>query len=140
MKFNKFLIIKTIFILFNSLLLFNNPKADAAEKIKITYSIFSRTIEVNSLKTYAEKGTSTKSLKRILKKTGSTDKEIRSILNKNFEIPITIASKLINSEIGKIFLTRLSLIIHPPFADDARTGMLALRAVWFKVLQKEKGK
>ena len=52
-------------------------------------------------------------LKRILKATGSPDQEIRSVLNKDFEIPITIASKLVYSEIGNVFLTRLSSIIHP---------------------------
>ena len=140
MKFSKFLIIKTLFILVSSQLLFNNPKANAAEKIKITYSIFSRTIEVNSLKRYAEKGNSTKTLKRILKQTGSTDKEIRSVLNKDFEIPIVIASKLIYSEIGNIFLTRLSTIIHPPRADDERTGMLALRASVIKGIKIGNGK
>jgi len=46
----------------------------------------------------------------------------------DFEIPITIASKLVYSEIGNVFLTRLSSIIHPPRANDERTGMLALRA------------
>ena len=75
-----------------------------------------------------KKGKSTKKLKRILKATGSPDKEIRSVLNKDFEIPITIASKLVYSEIGNVFLTRLSSIIHPPRANDERTGMLALRA------------
>jgi len=49
-------------------------------------------------------------------------------LNKDFEVPITIASKLLYSEIGNIFLTRLSSIIHQPKATDERTGMLALRA------------
>ena len=63
-----------------------------------------------------------------MKATGSPDNEIRSILNKDFEVPITIASKLIYSEIGNVFLTRLASIIHPPLADDKRTGMLALRA------------
>ena len=128
MKFSKFLIIKIFFILISSQLLFNISKANAAEEIKIIYSIFSRTIKVNSLKTFAQEGTSTKKLKRILKATGSPDKEIRSVLNKDFEIPITIASKLVYSEIGNVFLTRLSSIIHPPKADDERTGMLALRA------------
>ena len=98
MKFSKFLIIKIFFILIGSQLLFNVSKADAAEEIKIIYSIFSRTIKVNSLKTFAQEGNSTKKLKRILRATGSTDKEIRSVLNKNFEIPITIASKLVYSE------------------------------------------
>ena len=128
MKSSKFLIYKFFFLLISFPLFFNLPTANAAEEIKITYSIFSRTIKVNSLKTFAKEGKSTRQLKRILKATGSPDKEIRTVLNKNFEVPITIASKLIYSEIGNVFLTRLSSIIHPPRATDQRTGMLALRA------------
>ena len=64
----------------------------------------------------------------------------KKVLNKKFEIPITIASKLLYSEIGNIFLTRLSDIIHPPKADDARTGMLALRASVVKGIDMGKGK
>ena len=128
MKLNKILILKIFFILVISPLFLNVPKANAAEEIKITYSIFSRTIKVNSLKTFAKEGKSTRKLKRILKATGSPDKEIRTVLNKDFEVPITIASKLVYSEIGNVFLTRLSSIIHPPRATDGRTGMLALRA------------
>ena len=128
MNFSKFLINKIFFILISSQLIFNVSKANSAEEIKIVYNIFSRTVKVNSLKTFAEQGNSTKKLKRILNATGSSDKEIRSVLNKNFEIPITLASKVIYSEIGNVFLTRLSSIIHPPKADDKRTGVLALRA------------
>ncbi len=127
MKFNKLLIVKIFFILVISPL-FNIPKVNSAEEIKITYSIFSRTIKVNSLKTFAKEGKLSKNLERILKATGSPDNEIRTILNKDFEIPITIASKLVYSEIGNVFFTRLSSIIHPPRATDERTGMLALRA------------
>ena len=128
MNFSKFLIFKIFFILVISPLFLNIPKTNAAEEIKITYSIFSRTIRVNYLKTFAKEGKSTKKLKGILKATGSPDKEIRAVLNKDFEVPITIASKLVYSEIGNVFLTRLSSIIHPPRATDERTGMLALRA------------
>ena len=124
----KFLTRKIFFILIASQLFFNVSKANAAEEIKIIYSIFSRTIKVDELKTFAKEGNSTNHLKRILKATGSPDKEIRSVLKKDFEIPITIASKLVYSEIGNVFLTRLSSIIHPPRANDERTGMLALRA------------
>ena len=128
MKFSKFLIFKIFFILVSLPLFFNVTKANAAEEIKITYSIFSRTIKVNSLKTFANEGKSTRKLKRILAATGSSDEEIRKVLNKDFEVPITIASKLVYSEIGNVFLTRLSSIIYPPRATDKRTGMLALRA------------
>ena len=70
MKFNKFLLIKTLFILINCQLVFNPIKANAAEEIKIIYSIFSRTVQVNSLKTFAKEGVSTRKLRRILKATG----------------------------------------------------------------------
>ena len=140
MKFNKSLIVKIFFIFMSSQLLFNVSKVKAAEEIKIVYSIFSRTVKVNSLKTFAEKGNSTKKLKRILKATGSPDQEIRSVLNKDFEIPITIASKLVNSEIGNVFLTRLSSIIHPPRANDERTGTLALKASVIKGIDLGKGR
>ena len=65
MKFSKFLKLKIFFILVISPLFFNVPKAYTAEEIKITYSIFSRTIKVNSLKTFAKEGKSTRQLKRI---------------------------------------------------------------------------
>ena len=73
MKFNKFLLFKIFFILVISPLFFNAPKAYTAEEIKIRFSIFSRTIKVNSLKTFAKEGKSTRKLKRILKATGSLD-------------------------------------------------------------------
>ena len=140
MNFSKFLILKTFFILISSQLFFNVSNANAAEEIKIIYSIFSRTVEVNSLKKFAEENNSTKKLKRILRATGSPDKEIRSILKKDFEIPIVIASKLVYSEIGNVFLTRLSSIIHPTKANDERTGMLALRASVIQGIYKGNGK
>ena len=140
MKFNKLLIVKIFLVLISSQIFFNISKANAAEEIKIIYSIFSRTIKVDSLKTFAEEGSSSRKLRRILKATGSTDKEIRTVLNKNFEVPITIASKLMYSEIGNVFLTRLSSIIHPPRADDERTGVLALRASVIQAIYEGNGK
>ena len=139
MKFSKSLI--NVFCIFiSSQLLFNVSKANAAQEIKIIYGMFSRTIKVDSLETFANKGKSTTKLKRILKATGSTNKEIRSVLNKNFEIPIVIASKLAYSEIGNVFLTRLSTVIHTPKANDERTGMLALRASIIQGLNVGNGK
>ncbi len=137
MKFKK--ILKTFFILIICQFLFNFSKANAAQEIKIIYGIFSRTIDVNSLKMFAEKAYSTKKLKKILKATGSPEKDIRSVLNKDFEIPITVASKLVYSEIGNVVLTRLSSIIHTPRADDERTGVLALRASIIQGINKGNG-
>ena len=103
MKFSKYLIAKIFFIVISNQIFLNIPKVNSAENIKIVYSLFSRTIKVDSLKEFSKKGVASKELRRILKATGSSDIEIQSALNKNFEIPITIASKLVYSEIGNIF-------------------------------------
>ena len=134
MKFFQSLIPKIILLLITNTIFVYTPNAKSAEKIKIVYSIFSRTVTVDSLKTFAETGNSTKSLRRILNATGSSDNEILSVLNKNFEIPISIASKLVYSEIGNVFLNRLSSILHTPNTNDERTGMLALRSSVIKGL------
>ena len=140
MKFSKSLVPKIFLILLTNQIFFNAPKAQSAENIKIIYSVFSRTVTVDSLKTFAESGNSSKTLRTILKTTGSSDNEIRSVLNNNFEIPITIASKLVYSEIGDAFLKRLSYILHTPRANDERTGMLALRSSVIKGLYNGNGK
>ena len=140
MKISRSLIPKIFLILFTNQIIFNAPEAQSAEKIKIIYSIFSRTVTVDSLRNLAESGKSSKSLRRILNATGSSDDQIQSVLNKNFEIPITIASKLVYSEIGNIFLNRLSSILHTPNTNDERTGMLALRSSVIKGLYTGNGK
>jgi len=140
MKFSKKLVLKIFLILFTNQFFFNAPKAQSAEKIKIIYSVFSRTVTVDSLKTFAESGNSSKSLRKILNATGSSDNEIQSVLNNNFEIPITIASKLVYSEIGNVILNRISSILHTPNTNDERTGMLALRSSVIKGLYTGNGK
>ena len=140
MKFSKSLIPKIFLILLTNQYFFNSPKAHSAEKIKIIYSIFSRTITVDSLKNFAVSGNSTKTLRKILNATGSSDDEIQLVLNRNFEIPITIASKLVYSEIGNVFLNRLSSILHPPKTNDEKTGTLALRSSVIKGLYDGNGK
>ena len=140
MKFSKILIPRIFFILLINQIFFNAPKAQSAEKIKIIYSVFSRTVTVDSLKTFAKNGNSSKSLRKILNATGSSDEKIQSILNNKFEIPITIASKLVYSEIGNVFLNRLSSILHTPNTNDKRTGILALRSSVIKGLYTGNGK
>ena len=134
MNFSRNLIPKIFLILITNQIIFSIPRVQSAENIKIIYSIFSRTVTVDSLKEFAKNGNSSNNLRRILNATSSSDNEIRSILNKNFEIPITIAGKLVYSEIGNVFLTRLSSILHTPLTNDERTGMLALRSSVIKSL------
>ena len=140
MKFSKILILKIFLVLITNQFFFNTPKVKSAENIKIIYSIFSRTITVKSLKNFAENGKSSKQLRRILNATGSSDDEIQSVLNKKFDIPIVIASKLINTEIGMVFLSRLSSIIHTPNTNNEKTGVLALKSSLIKGIYLGDGK
>jgi len=126
------------FIFINPFLFINNIQS--ADKIKITYSIFSRTISIKSLKRYSITGKPEKNLKRLLKTTNASNEEILNILNKKFDIPLPIASKLLYSEIGNIVLSRLSKIIHPPKARDEITGKLALRSSVIKGVYLGEGK
>ena len=140
MRFKKSLINKILLIFISNQIFLSIPEVKSADNIKIIYSIFSRTITVDSLKNFAENGNSSHTLRRVLNATGSSDDEIKTLLNKNFEVPIVVASKLIYSEIGNVFLTRLSLILHPSKANDERTGMLALRPSVIQGLYSGKGK
>ncbi len=140
MYFKKFLLSKIFicFILLNPLLITNKVKS--ADEIKITYSIFSRTINIENLKEYSNTGKAEKNLKRLLNRTNASNNEILEILNKNFDLPLPIASKLLYSEIGNVVLSRLSKIIHPPKARDEITGKLALRASIIKGIDIGQGK
>ena len=140
MKFQRRFIYKLFlcFILINQYFFLN--QVQSAEQIKITYSIFSRTINIKSLKKYSLTGKAEKKLKRILRTTNASNEEILNILNKNFDIPLPIASKLLYSEIGIIVLSRLSKIIHPPNARDEITGRLALRSSVIKGIHSGEGK
>ena len=140
MNFSKKFLHKIFTILIFNIFLLNTPKLKSAEEIKIVYSIFSRTIKVDALKEFAETGEAEKNLQRILNITSSDDKEIRSILNKNFDIPIIIASKVVYSEIGNVILLRLAKIIHPKNARDEQTGILGLRSSIIKGISIGEGK
>ena len=129
-----------ILLFFLGLSIFNTNKVKSAEEIKIVYSIFSRTIKVEELKNFAINGEADKNLRRLLRLTNTTNNDIREILEKDFQIPLPIASKLMYSEIGNVILTRLSKIIHTPNAKDEKTPVLALRSSVIKGIDIGEGK
>ena len=131
---------KIIILIFIGLSIFTPSKIKSAEEIKIVYSVFSRTVNVTELKEFALYGDADKNLRRLLKLTNTKNEEIKEILKKEFQIPLSIASKLMYSEIGNIILTRLSKIIHPPNARDERTAVLALRSSVIKGIDIGEGK
>ena len=57
MRLTKVLLTKIFLFIFSNHFLFCIPKVNSAENIKIIYSVFSRTIKVDSLKDFAELST-----------------------------------------------------------------------------------
>ena len=140
MNFEKRLIYKLFLCFILIYPFFFTNKVRSADQVKITYSIFSRTISIKSLKRYSLTGKAEKNLERLLSTTNVSNEEILKIINKNFDIPLPIATKLLYSEIGNIVLSRLSKIIHPPKARDEITGKLALRSSVIKGIDMGEGK
>ena len=131
---------KIIILIFICLSVYPGNKAKSADEIQIVYSIFSRTVSVKELKEFALYGEADKNLKRLLKLTNTKNDDIKEILKKDFQIPLSIASKLMYSEIGNVILTRISKIIHPPTARDETTAVLALRSSIIKGIDIGEGK
>ncbi len=82
MNLTKSVISKLSLCLFNKSIYFLN-KVQSADQIKITYSIFSRTISIKSLKRYSLTGKAEKNLERLLRITNASNEDILNILNKN---------------------------------------------------------
>ena len=140
MNIIKFSFKKIIILIFICLSVYPGNKAKSADEIQIVYSIFSRTVNVKELKEFALYGEADKNLKRLLKLTNTKNDDIKEILKKDFQIPLSIASKLMYSEIGNVILTRISKIIHPPTARDEKTAVLALRSSIIKGIDIGEGK
>ena len=60
--------------------------------------------------------------------TGQKEKDLLKILSTKIEFPIKTSSKLMNSRIGEVFLSRLSKIIHPNKISNIKLSTKAIRS------------
>ena len=99
-----------------------------AENLFLYKGTFSRTIEIEELyKFKATKKPSIK-LKNLLKVTNQKEKELLKILSLKIEVPLKTSSKLMNSKIGEVFLSRLSKIIYPNKIFNKDISIKAMRS------------
>ena len=121
MKINKNYIL--IFIL-----LFILPKAKSAEKIFLYKGTFSRTLKIEELYKFKQSKRPSNKLKTLLTITNQNEKDFHKLLTYEIEIPLKTSSKLMNSKIGEVFLTRITKIIHPNKILNKEIGIKALRS------------
>ena len=110
------------------LILFFNQSAKGAENLFLYKGTFSRNIKIEELSKFKLTKKPSKKLKNLIKITGQKEKDLHKILSTKIEFPIKTSSKLMNSRIGEVFLSRLSKIIHPNKISNIKLSTKAIRS------------
>ena len=110
------------------LILFFNQSAKGAENLFLYKGTFSRSIKIEELSKFKLTKKPSNKLKNLIKITGQKEKNLHKILSTKIEFPIRRNSKLMNSRIGEVFLSRLSKIIHPNKISNIKLSTKAIRS------------
>ena len=110
------------------LILFFNQSAKGAEKLFLYKGTFSRSIKIEELSKFKLTKKPSSKLKNLIKITGQKEKNLHKILSTKIEFPIKTSSKLMNSRIGEVFLSRLSKIIYPNKILNKELSVKAIRS------------
>ena len=116
---------KNILIL---VILFFYPSAKSAENIFLYKGTFSRTIKIEELNKFNETRKASTKLKSLMKITNLDDKDLHDFLSYKITVPLKTSSRLMNSKIGEVFLSRLSKIIYPNKVSNIKTSIKAIRS------------
>ena len=109
-------------------ILFFYPNAKSAENVFLYKGTFSRTIEIEELNKFNETRKPSNKLKSLMKITNIDDKDLHNFLSYKIEVPLKTSSRLMNSKIGEVFLSRLSKIIYPNKISNIKTSIKAIRS------------
>ena len=110
------------------LILFFNQSAKGAENLFLYKGTFSRSIKIEELSKFKLTKKPSNKLKNLIKITGQKEKNLHKILSTKIEFPIKTSSKLMNSRIGEVFLSRLSKIIYPNKISNIKLSTKAIRS------------
>ena len=110
------------------ILLLLAPASRGAEKIFLYKGTFSREIKIDELDNFKNTKIPSKKLKNLIKITNQKEKELHKVLSYKIDVPLKTTSKLMNSKIGEVFLSRLSKIIYPNKIINNDIGIKAIRS------------
>ena len=110
------------------LILFFNQSAKGAENLFLYKGTFSRSIKIEELSEFKLTKKPSNKLKNLIKITGQKEKNLHKILSTKIEFPIKTSSKLMNSRIGEVFLSRLSKIVYPNKISNIKLSTKAIRS------------
>ncbi|WP_269623922.1 alpha/beta hydrolase [Prochlorococcus marinus] len=110
------------------LVLFFYPSAKSAEKLFLYKGTFSRSINIEELSKFNTTKEISQKLENLMKITNLNDKDLHNFLSYKIKIPLKTSSKLMNSKIGEVFLSRLSKIIYTNKISNKKTSTKAIRS------------
>ena len=110
------------------LILFFNQSAKGAEKLLLYKGTFSRSIKIEELSKFKLTKKPSNKLKNLIKITGQKEKNLHKILSTKIEFPIKTSSRLMNSRIGEVFLSRISKIVYPNKISNIKLSTKAIRS------------
>ena len=110
------------------LILFFIPQAKSAEKIFLYKGTFSRSINIEELNNFKITKNPSSKLKNLMKITNLKINGFHKILSHEIDVPLITSSKLMNSRIGEIFLSRLSKIISPNKISNKKLSAKAIKS------------
>ena len=110
------------------LIFFLGQSVNGAENIFLYKGTFSRTIEIEELYKFKLSKKPSNKLKNLIKITNQKEKELLKVLSLKIDVPLKTSSKLMNSKIGEVFLSRLSKIIYPNKILNKKLSIKAIRS------------
>ena len=110
------------------LIFFITPSSKGAENLYLYKGTFSRSIEIEDLYKFKVTKKPSNKLKNLIKITNQNEKNIHKILSLKIDVPLKTSSKLMNSKIGEVFLSRLSNIIYPNKIYNKKLSSKAMRS------------
>ena len=104
------------------------PQAKCAENLFLYKGTFSRSIKIQELSKFKETKQANNKLKSLIKITNQKEEDLHKILSSKIDVPLKTSSKLMNSKIGIVFLSRLSEIIYTNKISNKELNTKAIRS------------
>ena len=105
-----------------------NSSAKSAENILLYKGNFSRTVKIEDLDHFKTTKQPSKKLKNLMKLMNQNNNDFHKLISYKIEVPLKTSSRLMNSKIGEVFLSRLSKIIYPNKILNLQTSIKAIRS------------
>ncbi|MBE9179172.1 alpha/beta hydrolase [Oculatella sp. LEGE 06141] len=101
----------------------NGADAIAAERVRLKYRIFQRSIAVEDLTNLAETGEVSRPLRVYLRLARRDPESVRQTLNQEVAVSPTLLDRGLNNPAGDLVLDQIGQAIYPPSGEASREAM-----------------